>query len=141
MTRRLFTALLFLALGADATAGPSNMRPGLWQITTETDMPGMPMKLPPQTITHCYTQQELAQAQNTVPQGGSGDCQVTDYRVEGNTATWAIACSGQTPMRGTGTMTTEPTAYTGSMKSVMQSPGGTLEMTSRWRARRIGDCQ
>jgi hypothetical protein len=140
MTRRLTVALLSAGICTTAAAGGINMQPGLWEITTEVDMPGMPMKMPPQTIRHCYTEQELAEAQNTVPQGGNSDCKVTDYKLKGNTATWTIECTGQQAMRGTGTMTTHPTSYTGSMKSVMQGPGGTMEMTNHWRAKRIGDC-
>jgi len=140
MKHRLFAALLPFTLCATVSAGPSNMQPGLWEITTETSMPGMPMKLPPQTMRHCYTAADLAQAQNAVPQGGDANCKIQDYQLNGNTATWTIECTGETTMRGTGTMTMTPTSYTGSMKSVMSHPGGSMEMTSSWRARRVGDC-
>ena len=141
MKHPLLTALLTVTLNATAAAEPSNMQPGLWEITTETSMPGMPMKLPPQTMQHCYTAADLAQAQNAVPQGGDTSCKVMDYQLKGNTATWTIECSGETAMRGTGTMTMTATSYTGSMQSVMTYPGGTMQMTSNWRAKRIGPCQ
>jgi hypothetical protein len=141
MKQRLFAALLTATLSATASAAPSNMQPGLWEITTETSMPGMPMSIPPQTMRHCYTAAELSQAQNTVPQSGDASCKIKDYQVKGNTATWTIECSGEAAMRGSGTMTTNATSYSGSMTSVMSHPGGTMEMTSSWRARRIGDCQ
>ena len=40
----------------------------------------------------------------------------------------------------TGTMTTGETSYSGSMKSTLQGPGGSMEMTNHWNARRIGEC-
>jgi hypothetical protein len=140
MSRRILAATLSATLCATAVAEPGNMLPGLWQITTEVEMPGMPMKLPPQTIQHCYTAADLARQQNTIPQATDSNCSVTDYRLEGNTATWNITCRGDTPMQGSGTMTTTATSYSGSMQSTMQGPGGSMQMTNHWHAQRIGDC-
>jgi hypothetical protein len=133
-------ALLAAVLSAAAMAEPSNIRPGLWEITTEMDMPGMPVQMPPQTTRHCYTAADLAEAENAIPQAAEGHCTVTDYRVEGDTATWAMQCSGDTPMQATGSMTSSAERYSGEMQSVMQGPGGQMRMTTRWHGRRIGDC-
>lgn len=141
MRHHSFILLLCAGLVPAAHAGPSNMQPGLWEITTETQMPGMPMALPPQVIQHCYTAEELAQARNAVPSSGDGNCRISDYRLEGNTTTWRVACTGEAPMEGTGTMTTKATSYEGSMDSVMSHPGGTMHMTIKWRARRLGECR
>ena len=81
MRRLSYMALLAAVLSAAAMAEPSNIRPGLWEITTEMDMPGMPVQMPPQTTRHCYTAAELAEAENAIPQAAEGHCTVTDYRV------------------------------------------------------------
>jgi hypothetical protein len=145
MKHRLLTAMLPIALcvplAMPAAADPSKMQPGLWEITSEVDMPGMPMKLPPQTMQHCYTAADLEQGKNAVPQSQQSNCKVTDYKIDGNTATWEMECTGPTPMHGTGTMTTDATSYSGSMHSVMQGPNGNTEMTTHWHAKRIGACQ
>lgn len=141
MKHRLLAALLPAVLCTAAFADPSPMQPGLWEITSEMDMPGMPMKLPPQTVQHCYTAADLAQGQNSVPQSGDSNCKMTDYKVSGNTATWTMECTGPTAMHGTGTMTSTATSYSGSMHSVMQGPGGNTEMTTHWQAKRIGECR
>lgn len=133
--------LLSVVLSPAAWSAQNTMQPGLWEITTEVDMPGMPMKLPPQTIRHCYTAADLANSENTVPQSGDGNCQVKNYRIEANTASWEIECSGEGAMRGKASMTFSPNSYTGRMDAVMHSPGGNMEMNNHWRARRIGDCQ
>jgi hypothetical protein len=140
MTRRLTSVIFTTLLSTGALAGGINMQPGLWEITGEAEMAGMPMKLPPQTTRQCYTEQDVARAENTVPKSNNGNCKISNYQLKGNTASWTIECSGQMAIRGTGTMTIEPTHYTGSMKSVMQGPNGTMEMTNRWKARRIGEC-
>lgn len=140
MKKQLFTALLSIGSCAATAADPSNMQPGLWAITTEMEMPGMPMKMPPQTMRHCYTAKDLERGQNTVPQSRNGNCTVKDYSLKGNTATWSIECTGPNAMRGTGSMTTTATSYTGTMKSVINNPGGRMEMTSHLNAKRVGNC-
>lgn len=141
MTTRRIVTLLAATLAAPVWADPSKIQPGLWEITTEMEMPGMPVQMAPQTIRHCHTAEELAEAMNTIPQGGVGDCRLIGYRVQGDTATWSMECSGDTPMRGTGSLTSAAHAYSGEMHSVMQVPGGSMEMDTRWRAKRIGECQ
>lgn len=141
MTFRYLIALPLAVLAAQTWAESSNMQPGLWEITTKMEMPGMPMQLPPNTMQHCYSAQDLAQAHNAVPQDESGNCRIEDYKLEGNTASWSIVCSGPNAMRGRATMTMEPTSYHGSMKSSMQGPAGNMQMTTHWRGRRIGDCR
>lgn len=141
MHKHLFAALLAATSCGSVSASPSNMQPGLWRITSETVMPGMPMAPPLQTMQHCYTAEELKQSQNTVPQSGNGNCKISDYQVKGNTATWSMECTGDTPMHGRGTMTTEATRYSGQMTMTMPGPSGSREMTTRWRAERIGDCR
>jgi len=146
MTSRPLTILLATSLCSTlawgvAGAAPSPMHPGLWEITTEMDMPGMPMKLPPQVVRHCYTAKELADARNTVPQGGKSNCRMDDYHLDGNTATWKMSCSGQNSMHGSGTTTFNGDSYQGEMHSTMQGPGGHMQMTNRWHGKRVGDCR
>ena len=74
-------SLAFLILSAQVWAEPSNMQPGMWEITTEMDMPGMPVKMPAHTMHHCYTAEDLNQSENVVPQSGNGDCKITGYRL------------------------------------------------------------
>lgn len=141
MRHPLSAALLAASACGAVSADTSNMQPGLWEITTEATIPGMPMQPAPQTMQHCYTADALQQAQNAIPQTGDGSCKIEDYRLEGNTATWALQCAGDVSMHGSGTMTSEPTRYSGQMKLVIPGPGGTVEMTTSWRAERIGDCR
>lgn len=141
MKHLLPSVLLSMVLSPAADAGQGDMQPGLWEITTEMEMPGMPMKLPPQTVRHCYTAKELADSKNAVPQSGDGNCQVKNYKIEGNTATWEIDCTGEGAMHGKASMTISPTSYTGKMDAVMNNQGGDMTMTNHWRARRIGNCR
>jgi len=95
-----FAFSITLSLGV-AFAGPK-LNPGKWEITTETEMVGMPMKMPPQTYTQCLTGEEFVpQKQDT-----SNECQISDIKVDGNTVSWKITCSGQSgQIEGTGRIT------------------------------------
>ncbi len=45
--------------------------------------------MPPQTVQQCMTQKELADPSKTTPgaQGADKSCKMTDYKLQGNTAT------------------------------------------------------
>jgi len=128
-----FICLTTLSFGV-ALAGP-NLTPGKWEITTETEMPGMPMTSPPVTQTQCMDQGDL------VPQsGGAGqECQISDIQVSGDTVSWKIVCSGQGgQMEGTGQITYSGDHMEGSMNMVIKAAG--MQIKNKIRGRRIGAC-
>ncbi len=127
----LCAAILLLPAGLFA-AGP--VREGLWEITSQTEMPGMPSRIPPSTVTHCYTKEEVSDQKKMIAR--DKNCTVTDYKMSGNKVTWAMKCTG----KGAGTFTGETVfgndAYTSTMK--MNTQGHNIKV--KVKARRIGDC-
>jgi hypothetical protein len=117
-------------------------RDGNWEITTEMEMPGMPMKMPPMKMTQCITKEQAADPQRSLPQadggrgGGASSCKVSDYKADGNKITWSITCEGREAMSGTGEIIYGTDAYTGSMKVVQ----GGQTMTMKYSGKRLGDC-
>ena len=95
----------------------------------------MPMKMPPVTSEACVTEQDLASPQNSVPSDPKSKCTVSDYKVNGNTVTWSMACPDQ-QMTGTGEMIYATDAYTGTMKMKM----GEREMTQKHTGKWMGPC-
>ncbi len=129
----LFCLLLFPA----NLPAASPMQEGLWEIVTTVNMPGMPYKVPPTKVTHCYTKEELKDNSKVVPQQ-EGDCKVTDMKYSGNRMTWKMICTGENKSKGEGEITYKgATAYEGSMK--MQTQG--MTMTTKYKAKRIGVCK
>ena len=130
-----------LALGLSAFAqGPR--RDGRWEVKMEMDMPGMPAGMPPVTTTQCITPAEAQDPQKSMPQSGrgrgsSGDCKVSDYKVEGNKVSWAMKCEGRESMSGTGEIVYSGDSYAGTMKMDM---GGRGAMTMKYTGKRLGDC-
>jgi hypothetical protein len=115
-----------------AWAGPQ-MNPGKWEITTKTEMAGMP----PQSATHtqCMTSDDLV----PISDDGKQECQVTGIKTRGNTVSWKIVCGGQGgKMNGTGSITYSGNRMNGIMNMTIVSYGTQVKNTLS--GRRIGAC-
>jgi len=137
MVKKMFMMVLLfsitLCLGT-AFAGP-NLNPGKWEITTQTEMAGMPMSIPPVTHTQCLKGKDL------IPQSQEAgkECQVTDIKTSGDTVSWKIVCSGQNGrMEGTGEVTYSGDRMEGVMNMVIQGAG--MQVKNKISGQRIGDC-
>lgn len=134
--KMLFMAVVFtitVSFGA-AFAGP-NLNPGKWEITTETEMVGMAMAVPPVTHTQCLKAEDL------VPQSKEAgkECRVTDIKTSGDTVSWKIVCSGKNGrMEGTGQVTYSGDRMQGTMDMVIQDAG--MKMKNKISGKRIGAC-
>lgn len=112
---------------------------GRWEVTTEMDMPGMPMKMPATKTIQCVTKEQADDPNQSVPKGQqdkNADCKVSDYKVAGNKVTWKMTCSGKNAMTSNGEITYAADTYDGWMK---MKTGGT-EMTMKYKGKRLGDC-
>ena len=114
---------------------------GNWQVTMETQMPGMPTGMPPTTMTQCISKAEAADPTKMVPQGqGRGamsNCKATDYKASGNTVTWSVQCDGPNPVAAEGEFVYSGDTYASTMKMNMGRSG---VMTMKTNGKRLGDC-
>ena len=136
----LIAGAIALAGTLTTSAQQHPMRPGRWEITTQMDMPGMPMKMPAQKAVRCITQKELNDPAGAVPkppEGQKNTCKVSDYKVDGNKVTWKMSCSEPHAMTGTGEIIVDGDTYTGTMKMNMDQG----QMTMKYNAKRLGDCE
>ena len=136
----LFTAAL---LCAPAHAATPNMKDGMWEITTKMEMTGKSdVAMPQQTVRHCLTKSDVEDPRRTTP--GAADqgsrCKMTDYKLQGNTATWNMACEGEGAMTGTGTVTYSGDSYSGNQTMTMKHGGQAMNMKMNYSGRRVGDC-
>ncbi len=128
-----FSITMILSVSA-AFAGP-DMNPGRWRITTETEMAGMPVKMPPMVTTQCLTHDDLVPQD---PKAGQ-ECRITDVKVTGNKVSWAIFCKGQGgTMEGKGSVTYQGDEMNGSSMLEMKEVG--MKMSIKMKGKRIGDC-
>jgi hypothetical protein len=139
--RYVLAGLVVIASSVAFAQGPR--QDGKWEITTEVDMPGMPMKMPARTTTQCVTKEDAADPAKAIlkqsdPQGGRGnpDCKISDLKTNGNSVTWTMKCEGRDAMTGSGQTTYSPDSYTGTM--TINRAGQT--MTMKYSGKRLGDC-
>ena len=66
---------------------------------------------------------------------------MTDYRMQGNGATWNMACKGEEAMTGSGSITYSGTSYSGTNKMTMKRGGQAQSMTMHYSGRRLGECK
>jgi len=143
MTRtRIVLAFIGLTFAGIAHGAAPNMQEGMWEITSKMEMPGMPMNMPPQTMQRCFTQKDFADPQSMAPADPSGNkCQTSDYRMQGNTATWKIVCTGPDAMTGTGSATYTGNAYSGVNKMAVKHGNETMNMTINHGGKYLGPCK
>lgn len=115
-----------------AWAGPQ-MNPGKWEITTKTEMAGMPA----QSITHtqCIKNDDLVPMSNDANQ----NCQVKNIKTSGDTVSWEITCGGQGgQMDGTGEVTYNGDTMEGKMEMTIK--GMDTKVKNTLSGKRIGPC-
>jgi len=129
--RKLLAGMLFLAVAYPASVWAAGSDE-LWEMSTKTDMPGMPM--PEVTQKVCLVGGE-AYKPGKVPH--QKNCKMTDIVVSGDKTTWKIHCPGREAMNGSG----EVTRTANTMKGTMKLSSKNIQMTQVFSGKRIGICQ
>ncbi len=133
--KMIYAAMMavFLTTITWAGSGP-DFREGEWEVTVETEMVGMPMKMPPMTYTQCMTKSD------PIPQNNQQDqqCHVIDMKTQGNTVTWNMTCDGSAArMAGEGKITYEKDRMNGTMKMTAEG----MQMITHFKGHYLGACQ
>lgn len=130
----LICGFLLLGLTVPVQAAP-NMKTGLWEITTTMEMPGMPVKMPPQTTKQCIKENDLV-PKNTDP---NQKCEIVSQKMSGNTVSYEMKCkSNQNTMNSTGNIVYNGTTMNGTV-TMLITPGNT-KMTSKMSGKYLGVC-
>ncbi|MBT8341929.1 MAG: DUF3617 family protein [Desulfatitalea sp.] len=135
MKRRWLVVLVFLALTVSFVYAGSGVdfKEGKWEITSSTEVTGMPMKIPSQTHTQCMKKASPVPHQKQPNQ----ECETVDVKTSGNTVTYTMVCN--TPggkMTGKGKITYSGETMAGGMDMQMQG----MSMVSKFSGRYIGQC-
>jgi hypothetical protein len=131
----------FLVLAAAANAAVPNIKEGLWEITVRMEIQGMP-SMPPQTMQQCITQKDISDPRMMAPRDSKdSQCEVTEHKMQANSATWTMVCRGEHAMSGSGSFTFSGTSYTGTSRMSMKQGGDTINMTVNYSGKHIGPCR
>jgi len=135
---RIAIALFALAFTSLAQAEDNPQKPGNWEVSMQMEIPGMPFKMPPIKTQVCVTEEDLNDPASAVPKDKNNkDCKVSDYKVDGNTVTWKMVCTGKTKGEGEGEITYSEDAYEGSMRFKMED----TEMNTKYKGKYLGACK
>jgi Protein of unknown function (DUF3617) len=161
MLRKYAMASLVVACVAPiAWAGPMDfkgkMKEGLYEITTSMEMSGMPgmpggmqgMKMPAMTVQHCVTKKDVEEGSQKMfgqkgPRGGEmpKDCEMKDFKMDGNTASYKMICTGEHKMDMDTSITFGGDGYKGTTKMKMDQGGQAMNMTSTFESKYKGACK
>jgi hypothetical protein len=130
--------LLAVCLLPTAAFAASPAKAGKWEMTIQTEMSGMPMKMPPHTVSYCLTKEDVENAEKLAPeqQRKNGDCKRTDLKVDGNTVSWKMSCE-KSGMTGEGHVTYSGDSYTGGMHMSMANGN---EVNAKYSGKYLGAC-
>lgn len=134
--RRALIAVFCVLVVPTMSLAADGMRDGLWEITTKMEMPGMPMKMKPTVMKHCYTQADVADRKKVIASRDK-NCTVTEMKNTGNKVSWAMKCTGQ----NAGTMKGETVFSGDSYTSVMHMNAQGQKMTMNVKGKRLGNCK
>lgn len=160
----LTTALLYPTQGQAGT----QLKPGLWEVRTQTILPGGmtlpdPSQLPPELTAElarrgisaqvgggaanvgariCLSKEQAARGE--VPQPADNRCRSTVPQKSGDTLNWRLVCADREgrSVNGQGFATIEaPDNFTGKIVlSVVDSLHGTITTQTRLQGRWLGEC-
>lgn len=143
MKATILTALaIILALvwcGTLKAADP-NMKDGLWEITTKTEMKGIPGNIPPTVMKQCLTKKDNVPQQD---KSKNPNCKMTENKLSGNTVTWTMLCKEKdgSTMESKGQMTYKGDTFDGNSVMTMKDKAGkSQQITSKMNGKRLGPC-
>jgi hypothetical protein len=151
-TRRAAAGFV-LALLAAATysltllAQTPNLRPGKYEDTEETSIPGRPGKMPPHTYVRCFTAEDLKDWNNLFKDNDSrGACKIVDRKATGTTLALTKECSNAAGVftAAIDVTVTSPESYHAVVNMKQSSGRATNPMlqgsTTMATGKRTGDC-
>lgn len=141
--RRLLTATLLSLTILPAVAAPT-MQPGLYEVSMQMVMKGMPMQMPVSSFRHCITPQDIVDGKAYASSENSKDCKISNLRQSGNAVSYDFACvmQGSGSMVGRSSGTHHATGYDILMSGrFVPAMEGMSEFSQKMSARRLGNCK
>ena len=150
-SKLLLAAAIAAAFSTAAAAGPfdqfkGKMKEGLYEYKMQMDMgqmPGMPPGMGKQahTFQSCVTKKDIDEGEfGKKDRKGSENCEIKNFNMSGNTATYTMECKGERPMKADNRITFTGDGFNMDMKMAMTQRGQVMNMTQHMEGRYIGPC-
>ncbi len=124
------------------------MKPGLYEYRMEMDMSGMKGmppgmgKMTPPPFSKCLTQEDIDKGQMGRGREGkaSENCEVSNFKMSGNTATYTMTCTKPKKMTADNKVTFTSDGYKIDIKMAMDQGGQMVDMNQHMESRYLGEC-
>lgn len=135
----LFLAAFFLAAFTVTLSADPNIKEGKWEMTTKSEMTGMPMGIPVQKTVQCISKNDA------LPKGQEkdGQCTTKEMKTSGDTISYVIVCkTGNGMAERKGQVTYSGNTLKDVSTTTIKQPGeGMMVMKSTTTGRWIGPCK
>ncbi len=135
---RVILAMLSCFSLSTAFAQTPDIQEGLWEVSTEVNIPGMPIKMSAVTMQQCFTKQNM-QPENILQKN---NCQMDTMDIQDNLARWTMSCEQEGMiMQGSGNIQYQKTSFSGVFDMTMSGAAqGAMTMQTKLTGRYIGKC-
>ncbi len=124
------------------------VKEGMYEYKMEMDMgqvPGMPAGMGKQTHTvqHCVTAKDIEKGMSSGRDGKGGpeNCEVKNFKMSGNTASYTTVCKGGPDMTADNVVTFRDGGYVMDMKMAMTREGQVMNMKQHMEGKYLGPCK
>lgn len=123
-----------------AVGATPKLAPGLWEMTSKTEMVGVPFQVPSRTYKTCLKAAQLAHPWQQLQSSPKQHCSFSDVKMQGHSVSWKIRCNGADGnMSGSGSSEfADPHHFHGITYIKMRTSGETMRMkvdtVGRWVA-------
>jgi len=144
-TMRILLTVVLLGLTALPAAAAPVMQPGLYDISMQMTMKGMPMQMPAMSFRHCITAQDIADGNAYASSKNNKDCKISNLRQSGSAVSYDFACAMEGRngrMVGHSSGTSHATGYDIRMSGrFVPAMEGMSEFSQKMHAKRVGACK
>jgi len=135
-------AVAIAVLVSFAASAHADVQPGNWEVSATTQVPGSdkPMTMTP--VTRCVSAEDAKDPTRLLGQSARS-CEFSNRRDTGSTLSFDVACKGQVPMKGSGSVRYGKDSFEGGLDLTAEGVvigGQALVMKSRISGRRLGPC-
>jgi hypothetical protein len=144
MIRKISIILAVLVSLAWMASAWAELKEGLWEMTTQVEMKGMPAGMPAHmpatTVKQCITKKDPVPQASKKEKGQ--ECRITDQKVVGDTVTYTMECKGKDSLVVTsGKMTYKGNTFEGASTTSIKNKGQKeMQMSNRMTGKYIGPC-
>ena len=124
------------------------VKEGMYEYKMDMDMgqmPGMPPGMGKQSMTmqHCVTAQDIEKGRMGKGRDGKTpeNCEIKNFKMSGNTASYTMICKGGPDMVADNTITFRDGGYTMDMKMQMDRGGQAMNMKQHMEGKYLGPCK